>query len=145
LTKKMFLLVLLILFCCNFSYAGKLTSKEAVNYYNEGVKLQKDSNFAAADLNYQKALLLDPNNTNWQKLILNNRGLMFAKIGDLENAEVSFKAALRIDPNYKPAQLNLGLVIERRFSRCEALEYWAKLFNWESSKPKEFIMAEPQK
>ena len=140
--QRLLLLAVLLLAFCSFAFAGELISKEAVNYFNAGVKAQKGANFVEAEINYQKTLIVAPNDTNWQKFILNNRGVMYAQMGDLEKSDASFKAALQIDPNYKAAQLNLGLLNEKRMSRCESLEYWAKLYGWEKTKPRDFALSE---
>jgi len=140
--RRVLLLVVLLVAFCGLAFAGELISKEAVNYFNAGVKAQKGSNFAEADNNYQKALIVAPNDTSYQKYILNNRGCMYTQVGDLDKADAYFRAALEIDPNYKPAQLNLGLINEKRMSRCEALEYWAKLYGWEKTKPRDLTLSE---
>ena len=142
--KKIFLLLAILLFFSGSLYAGELISQEAVQYYNEGVKLQKAGNFSVAEVNYRKTLLLDPYNVKWQKFIANNEGLMYAQLGELDKAEESFNAALKLDPDYLPAQLNLGLVYEKRRTRLESLEYWASMFCLEKLKPKSFTMAEEQ-
>ena len=108
--RRVFLLLMAVLFYFSLSYAGELVSKEAVNYYNEGVKAQKAANFAAAEISYQKTLLIDPNNTKWQKFILNNWAVMYAQQGDLEKAEAAFNEVLEMDPNYEPAKLILGFI-----------------------------------
>jgi tetratricopeptide (TPR) repeat protein len=140
--QRVLLLVVLLVAFCSFAFAGELISKEAVNYFNAAVKAQKLSNFLDAETNYQKALILAPNNAEYQKLILNNRGIMFLQMGDLEKADASFRAALQMDPNYQAAQINLGLMNEKLLSRCEALEYWAKLYDWEKTKPRDFVLSE---
>jgi len=66
---------------------------------------------------------------------------MFAQMGELERSEAAFLAALQIDPKYKPAKLNLGLINEKRRTRCESLEYWSKIFNFEKLKPKNFVIS----
>lgn len=134
----------MVLFHFSLSYAGELVAKEAVNYYNEAVKAQKAANFAVADINYQKTLLLDPNNSKWKKFITNNYGVMYAQQGNLEKAEASFNEVLKIDPNYQPAKLNLGYIYEKRRSRLESLEYWLKVLNidLDQLKPKDFILEE---
>ena len=142
--RKMLLLVVVFLLCCSVSYAGDLTSKEAVNYYNDGVKAQKGGNLAEADINYQKALLLDPNNREWVKFIMNNRGVMFAQFGDLDRADEAFRIALQADPGYKAAQMNMGILSDKRRTRCESLEYWAKVFDLDKLIPKKFVMADSQ-
>ncbi len=140
--KKVLLFFITFLFLSyNSACAGELVAKEAVTYYNEGVKAQKGGNFSVADTYYQKTLILDPNNPNWQKFILNNRGIMYANHGDLKNAEIAFNQALKIDPNFATATLNLGLVYEMRRTRLESLEYWAKVFKLDELKPKDFIIA----
>lgn len=139
--KTACILVLLILIA-GTCFAGELMSKEADNYFNEGVKSQTSANFVEADINYQKALLVAPYSLELQKYILNNRGIMLAELGDLDQAESSFKAALSIDPSYKPAQLNLGYIYEKRRSRLESLEYWLQVLNinLDQLKPKSFVI-----
>jgi len=145
--KKHFFLVIMLLAFYNLASAGELISKEAVNHYNEGVNAQKASNFDMAEIAYQKTLLLDPYNTNWQKFIINNRGVIYAQLGDLEKAEAAFNEALKIDPNYEPAKLNLGFIYEKRRSKLESIEYWLKILNinLEEAKPKGFVIEEQQK
>jgi tetratricopeptide (TPR) repeat protein len=141
--RNIFSLFFVLLFLGN-SFAGELVSKEAVNYYNEGVKLQKASNFAMADSMYQKTLLVDPYNTKWQKFILNNRGVMKAQQGSIEEGEVFFERSLQVDPNYLPARLNLGFIYEQRRSELESIKYWLKVLNinLDDIKPKGFVLGE---
>ena len=143
--KSIISLFFVLLFVGN-SFAGELISKEAVNYYNEGLKLQKASNFAMADSLYQKTLLVDPYNTKWQKSILNNRGAMKAAQGSIEEAEILFRRSLQVDPNYLPAKFNLGFIYEQRRSELESIKYWLKVLNidLESIKPKGFVLGEEQ-
>ena len=140
--RKIAFVLFILLFYYNASYSEDLVSREAINYYNEGVNAQKAGKFQAADVAYQKTLLIDPYNYAWKKFILNNRGVMYAREGDLEEAERAFKAALKIDANYKSAQLNLGIIYDKYRSRLEALEYWTKLFALERLKPKRLIIEE---
>ena len=138
--KKTLLFLMALLFCCSLAYAGELTAQDAVNYYNEGVKAQRADNFQAADTAYQKVMLLAPADPRFKKFIINNYGLMFVKQGNLAQAEENFKEVLAMDPDYVPAQLNLGLIYEKRKTRLESLEYWVKLFNLEQLKPKAYVM-----
>jgi len=143
--KRLFLFFALFL-CYGLCQAGELISKEAASYYNEGVKAQKASNFGEAEINYQKTLLLDPYNTDWEKFIINNRGIMYAQDGDLKKAEAAFNRALKIDPDYTVPKLNLGFIYEKRRSKLESIEYWLKVLNinLEEVKPKGFIIEEGQ-
>jgi tetratricopeptide (TPR) repeat protein len=137
---------LFVLFFAGNSFAGEVISKEAVNYYQEGLKLQKASNFAMADSFYQKTLLVDPYNSKWQKFILNNRGAMKAQQGSMDEAEILFKRSLQVDPAYLPAQLNLGFIYEQRRSELESIKYWLSVLNinLDDVKPKGFVLGEVQ-
>jgi tetratricopeptide (TPR) repeat protein len=143
LRKALFLLVVLLM-SCSLSFAGELTSKEAVNYFNDGVKAQKECKLQEAEMNYQKTILLDPSNRDLQKFIVNNRGVMYVQQGDLEKAEAAFNEVLKMDPNYRPAQLNLGFIYDKTRSRLESIEYWLKILNinLDELKPKDYILEE---
>lgn len=138
--RKIPFVLFILLFYCSVSYSEDLVLREAINSYNEGVEAQKAGKFQAADVAYQKTFLMDPYNPVWQKFISNNRGVMYAREGYLEEAEMAFKAALKIDPNYKSAQLNLGMIYDKHRSRLESLEYWTKLLDLEKLKPKRLII-----
>ena len=135
-----------VLLFANNVFGGELISKEADDYYNEGLKLQKASNFMMADSFYGKTLLVDPYNNKWQKFILNNRGVMKAQQGEVEEAEVLFNKSLKIDPDYLPAKLNLGFIYEKRRSELESMRYWLKVLNinLDDVKPKGFVLGELQ-
>ena len=122
-----------------FCYADALIAKEAVNYYNDAVKAQKAANYELAEMNFNKAILVDPNNIKWQRAFLNNKGIILAKSGDFDSAETMFDQVLAIDPGYAVAKYNLGLVYEKRRSRLESLEYWAKVFELDKAIPKNFV------
>ena len=139
-------LFLILLFSGN-ALAGELVSKEAEGYYNEGVKLQKASNFALANSFYEKALLVDPYNNKWQKFVLNNRGAMLAQQGSIDEAESFFKKSLQVDSSYLPPKLNLGFIYEQRRSELESIKYWLKVLNinLDDIKPKGYVLEEVQK
>jgi tetratricopeptide (TPR) repeat protein len=134
-------LLVVLLFTAN-SFAGELVSKEAVNYYNEGLKLQRGGDFVKADSFYQKALLVDKYDNKWQKYIANNRGVMLAEQGFLEEAEEYFKQALKIDQGYLSPKLNLGFIYEKRRTELESIKYWLKVLNinLDEVKPKGFVL-----
>jgi tetratricopeptide (TPR) repeat protein len=139
--KTIFLFIGLI-FCFTYLYAGDLILGESIDRYNEGVKFQKEGNFQAAQMAYQKALLIDPKNTTLEKFIINNTGVMYLVVGELNKAESAFLEALKVDPGYKTAQLNLGIVYELQGDECKSLKYWAGMFNLDEMKPKAFTLEE---
>jgi tetratricopeptide (TPR) repeat protein len=134
------LLFIALFITYNLCYATELISREAVNYFNEGVKAQIADDISAANIAYQKVLLIEPHNPIRRKIILNNQGIIYAQQGDLEKAEETFKAALEIDPSYLPAQFNLGLVYDKRKTGLQSLEYWSKVFELDKLKPTDFVI-----
>jgi len=139
--RKLLLVVAVVVLCLSgVVYAGGLTAQEAMNYFNEGVKAQMAEDYNAAKTAYQKCILVAPSDLKWKKFIANNFGIIYLKQGELGKAEENFKEALALDPDYKPAQLNLGMIYEKRKTRLEALEYWAKVFHIEQMKPKSYLM-----
>ena len=121
--------------------------KEAINYYNDGVKAQKDNKELQMKDFYTKTLYMDPNNEEFKKWILHNYGVLYAKQGDLARAEETFLQVLQMDPNYMPARKDLGLVYDKTHSRLEAIEYWLKILeiDLDKLKPQDYILAEEQK
>jgi len=140
-SKRILLVLISFLLCYNFAFAGSLVADEAGTYFNEGVKAQKGGNFQAAEISYQKTLLIAPDSKKWKKYIFNNYGAMFAQMGELQRAEEALNNALKVDPDYMPAKLNLGMINDKQRTRLESLEYWAKVFNLDSLKPKEFVVS----
>ena len=138
--KRVLVLFFGLLLFMGSSMAGKLAEDEAITYYNDGVAAQKEGKFFNAVTAYKKVLLMAPNNTDIQKFIANNMGVMYVKKGDLAMAEWSFKEALAIDPTYKPAQMNLGLIYDIKGNRAQAIEYWYKVFEVDKHKPKDFLI-----
>lgn len=137
------LLILISGFFITNSYPEGIASRqEAVYYYNEGVRYQKEGNFKDAIEAYEKALLMS---SQYNKFILHNKGVIYAQQGDLKKAEETFLEVLRLDPYYAPAKLNLGLIYDRQPDKLKAMQYWWKMFNVDSLKPKGFAIAEEQK
>ncbi len=145
--RNFYLSIVIVLLFWGLSFATGLATKEAINYYYEGINAEKQSNFDQADAAYSKVLLLDPYNKDYKKYILNNLGVRFAEQGDFEKAEEKFKEALKIDPYYKIAQLNLGLIYDRQGDKAKSQEYWLKVLdiNIEKLKPKSFTLEELKK
>jgi tetratricopeptide (TPR) repeat protein len=138
--KLSFAMVILLLSIASAQAESDLLSEQAKAYYIQGVEAENGGNFFGADAFFQKTLYLEPNNKTWQKYIFNNRGVMYAKQGDMDRAEAAFNDALRIDADYKPAQINLGFIHEKRRTRLESLEYWAKVFEFDKIKPKDYVV-----
>jgi len=139
-TKRIALIIFATCMLHNLSYADQLAAKEAVNYFYEGLKAQKARNYDGANSAYQKALLLFPSEVEYRKLIMNNMGIIYAELGDLQTAEKAFMEALRFDPDFQPAKLNLGLLYDRGPDKIRAMQYWLKFL--EQFKPKEFVIGE---
>jgi len=139
--KSILLVLSSILIITNTIYAEGLASKEAINYYNAGVKAQQNGDFDTAVKEYQMAALLS---ARYHKFIINNKGAMYAQMGDIQKAELAFREALTLDPGYQPAKMNLGLIYDAKGDRLKALEWWYEAFEVEKRKPKTFLIEAPQ-
>jgi tetratricopeptide (TPR) repeat protein len=81
--RKICFFCFLCVILSHISYAQELTAAEAVNYYNEGVRAQKNGDFDTAMKAYQKALLLS---SYYNKFCLNNQAAIYAQVGDYKRA-----------------------------------------------------------
>ena len=93
---KIFFLIILLINFSNISF-----SKE--NFYSEGVKLFKNSNFEEAKFLFERSIVFDPKHSNSY--------LYLAKIyknkNDQKNEEKNLEATLLIDPSNEEAILML--------------------------------------
>ena len=128
-------------------YAEGVMSKQADTFYDEALKLQEAYNFTGANALYQKILYIDPTNSKWPVLILNNRGVMFAQQDDLVSAELFFLKALEVDPKSIPPKFNLGLIYEKQGKELESIKYWLKASNIDLDKirPSGYVLGKAQK
>ncbi len=144
--RLVFFLALTVIIPYAFSFAQSgLVTQEATQYFNEGVKAYKNGDLDRASTCFQKTMIMDPQNKNYRAYALNNLGAIYMIQGDMAKAEGMFIESLRTDSAYKPAQLNLGLIIEAKGDRVKALEFWAKVFDIEGQKPKVPVIEEQQK
>jgi tetratricopeptide (TPR) repeat protein len=125
---------------------AQLSSKEGASYFAEGVKAQAEGDMTKADVAYQKALLVDPDNKDLKKFILNNYGVMSFKSGQASKAEDYFNQALAIDREYMPARANLGLIYDLKKDELFVIKYWLDFFKIDlnSLKPKDLIVEKDQ-
>ena len=78
---------------------------DAVSLNISGDQLYETGEIKAAIEEYNRALLLDPSNTN----IHNSMGVCYAVLKDYKKAKKAFKAAVESDPDEYMAVYNLGL------------------------------------
>ncbi len=146
--RKKIIALLAVLFSLSAGvlFAQELSSKEAMNYFAEGVKAQEEGDAFKAHTAYQKALLLDPGNKALKKFILNNYGVMYFKSGQAFRAETTFREVLEIDKDYYPARVNLGFIVDLKKDELTSIKYWMDVLKIDlnSLKPKDFIVEENQ-
>ncbi len=129
----------------NTASATEMLTAEALQYYNEGVRMQQKGNYVAAEIAYRKFIMLSPKDMEHRKRIINNIGVMYTRMGQIDKAEEAFREVLQLQPDYMPAKLNLGLVYELKGQEMRALQYWARLFELDKMKPKDFVLSEDGK
>ena len=142
LLRKAVFLLLLLLLSGHFIYAGELTTNEAIKYFSEGLNAQKSGDPLGAKIAYEKALLLNPEDIIYRKCIINNLGIIYAQMGNIERARQAFVGVLQIDPNYTTALLNLGLLYYKQGNRILAADCWLKAMQAKGNKMDSFIIEE---
>jgi tetratricopeptide (TPR) repeat protein len=138
--KRIFLSLALVVALCGISYAWDLIAKEVAVHYNAGVRAQKSADYDSAHAEYTKALLMEQHSRDFLKIIYNNLGVLSLQRQDTAKAQEYLEQALSIDPNYKNARFNLWLVCEARGDTAGALENWAKAFDLDKAKPREYVI-----
>ncbi|HNQ51437.1 MAG TPA: tetratricopeptide repeat protein [Candidatus Omnitrophota bacterium] len=127
--RKVSITVAAVLLWAGVSFAGKLVEEEGLNYYNEGIQLQKAGNFDAAIVSYQKAMVIGVDAANYRKFVYNNVGVIYAEKGEMDRAEAMFLEALKLDPEYKPANFNMAVLYMKQGLCNKAMIYLTKSYN----------------
>lgn len=94
----------------------------AFSHNNLGAMYYLDSDYDAAEKEFQKALELN----SWEKMAHNNLGLIYLSRKEWEKAETEFQAELEINPNYDLAFFNRGLLYYQTGKKDEAESFWKK-------------------
>jgi len=140
--KRVLLSLIIFLLSCTVSSAGELFDQQAEESFREGIQAHKAGNFPEAGALYQKALMLNPNNAEMAKHIMNNHAIIVAKAGNMKEAEAMFKQLINRYPDYRPAAINLGFIYDKRRSRLESLEYWVEVLELQKIKPTDYLIDE---
>ena len=128
--RKVWSIVLVMLFVTATSYAGAIGQEEMVKYYNEGVRAQKSGDLDAAKTAYQKAIMIaESTRKDITKAIYNNFGVIYVNMENWELAGQAFNEALTLDPDYKEANFNMGILYAKMGNAEKALIYWSKALN----------------
>ncbi|MFA5100846.1 MAG: tetratricopeptide repeat protein [Candidatus Omnitrophota bacterium] len=127
--RKVSITVAAVLLWAGVSFAGKLVEEEGLNYYNEGIQLQKAGNFDAAIVSYQKAMVIGVDAANYRTFVYNNVGVIYAEKGEMDRAEAMFLEALKLDPDYKPANFNMAVLYMKQGLCNKAMIYLTKSYN----------------
>lgn len=82
------------------------SGKEALRFFTEGLRSQREGRYAQAIEEYEKAIAADPGNLE----AYNNLGVLFKETGRVDLAADALQRALALDPKYEKALNNLGVV-----------------------------------
>jgi len=99
--------------------------KEAIQYREEGYRVQQQNKFDEAMAYYQKAIYLNPQYAP----AFNDMGIVFATMGDDARAEEHYLRAIAADSEYVPPYSNLSLLYEKRGDYYNALMYLKELIS----------------
>jgi len=90
--------------------------------FNLAVQNHQNNNLQDAQNYYQKVLELDANHSQ----TLNNLGVIFQGLGEIEKAKECYEKAIKIDPNYTDALNNLGVIFQGLGENQKAKEFFEK-------------------
>lgn len=96
--------------------------KQARDYRQEGLRLQKDGDYEGALNLLQKSIEIDPGYASAQ----NDIGIIYESLGFTEQAEASYLEAAKLSPELPGPYSNLALFYESQDRQKEAIDYWAK-------------------
>lgn len=102
---------------------GSLVVFDSISLNISGDKLYNHGDANGAIREYEKALVLDPNNIN----VLNSLGVCRANLGQLEPAIESFLRVLTLTPDDFIASFNLGFAYVRLGMVEKAISIWEEL------------------
>ena len=102
---------------------GSIVVFDSVTLNISGDKLYNHGEVQGAVREYEKALILDPNNIN----ALNSLGVCYANLGQLHQAVESFHRVLALSPEDFMASFNLGFSYARLGETEKALQTWEAL------------------
>jgi tetratricopeptide (TPR) repeat protein len=92
---------------------------------------------------YEKALLLDPSNTDVIADVITDMGTCYRNLGMPGRAIAEYERALKIDPTHQNALFNLGIVYGYdRKDYATAIRYWEKLLHISPKHPRaDYLLA----
>jgi tetratricopeptide (TPR) repeat protein len=102
---------------------GSLVVFDSISLNISGDKLYNHGDISGAVREYEKALILDPNNIN----VLNSLGVCRASLGQLEQAIESFQKVLTLSADDFMASFNLGFAYARLKMAEKAMAIWEEL------------------
>jgi tetratricopeptide (TPR) repeat protein len=102
---------------------GSFVAFDSISLNISGDKLYSHGDLTEAVREYEKALILDPDNIN----ALNSLGVCYANLGQLEQAVQSFHRVLTLSPDDFMASFNLGFALTRLERKEEAIQTWESL------------------
>lgn len=96
--------------------------KQARDYRQEALRLQKDGDYDGALNLLQKSIETDPGYSS----AYNDIGIIYESLGFTEQAEASYLEASRLSPELPGPYSNLALFYEGQNRQEEAIDYWLK-------------------
>lgn len=121
---RCFLIFLSFFFLLFPSYGQSALKDQALDYRQEGYKLQAMGDLAKALSFYQKAFSIDSSYVE----ACNDIGVVYEAMGNTEEAVKMYKKSLEINPNYLPAYTNLAFFYEKKGDIDNATYYWRKRY-----------------
>ena len=106
------------------SESGKHQSaaSDALIYFNSGVDLYRQRDYAKAIHAYQKVIEIDPGYAE----AYNNLGIIYQEAGDIDRALSAYQKAIGVNPKYEKALNNLGILLYLKGRYEESIQAFQK-------------------
>lgn len=131
--KKIFLILLFLIFSLNFIWA-QITDEtgeqgEAAIYFKKGLELANKGQYDQAIIELQKALELNINDAQAKSVL----GTIYAYKNMDTEAIKTLKEALKLNPKLAIAHYTLGMIYEKKSLFKEAINEWTQFMELTSN------------
>ncbi|MFX1237840.1 MAG: tetratricopeptide repeat protein [Promethearchaeota archaeon] len=111
------------------------TSDKARDAYNRGVECTSKSDYKSAVKYYKKAIKIDAGYVD----AYDNLGLVYRKLGILDEAEDCYKKSIQLYPDGIVARVNLGVVYRKRKDYMNAIKQYAEIKRIDQDEPEGYF------
>jgi len=123
-SKKFLASIFAVLLLSSIAVIALALMHNVNRYYDEGVSYYNQKNYDEAISNFEKVIMINPNNTKAREYLAFSwygKGIEFNKQGKYPEAIICYDKAIEIDPNYASAWNDKGVTLKNQGKYPEAI------------------------